>query len=600
MKPRTTMALVGALLLLIGGYWALLQTESTLERRGIERQRVFDFEGSDIVKLTVHRIERRPIAAERRGTQAWAIVEPTAIAAHNAMWDRAADRFATVLNERTIAESPEDPAAYGFDEPLLEVTAETEGGAVHTLRFGLAEPTGTSRYARVDDGPIFLTAMETYRELDRESADLRDTRLFYLADEDPVARIVYERTATGGEDDGQKTIPVVMQRVAPDEWRLEQPIEALADLDLVNELANALRHARGDGFIDTPEDLDDYGLSEPGAQVTVQTESGTPQTVLLGYATPEGRVYAKRAGAEPVFTVDGTLIGFLPQTPTAFREFNLLTKGTRNLETIHFKSPYAEFELTDTEDEGWKLTAPPAERTNQMAVSTWIGFLKELAGRDFPGAVRPEFGLDPAPVEVRFNYGGDRDPAVIKVGARSTEFDAHFAMQDTGTVTTIPSDDARRLLEATPFDFQDRGLLRFQASAVQRVELIFAGTAYRFERAQTGDWRVREPEGKRWDSPSDMEALLEALNPVLAKAIEAETAPADPAQYGLAEPMLRATLYLVDGGAEAVVGPLTIGSPAADNAQQRFAMAAGDPRVYRIRQAVIDGVRDALRGIRDQ
>ena len=83
--------------------------------------------------------------------------------------------------------------------------------------------------------------------------------------------------------------------------------------------------------------------------------------------------------------------------------------------------------------------------------------------------------------------------------------------------------------------------------------------------------------------------------------LEAEPVPQDLSPYGLDAPL--ATLAVSAQGAgqgdqETVHGPLKIGAVTPANSQRRFAVVAGRDGVYTIRQAVVDAIRDTIKGVR--
>ena len=110
------------------------------------------------------------------------------------------------------------------------------------------------------------------------------------------------------------------------------------------------------------------------------------------------------------------------------------------------------------------------------------------------------------------------------------------------------------------------------------------------------------PQGAVLESQSDVDALIKALAKSSAVDVEvaADQAPqADLAAYGLDAPVLEVEVTIADDtGEPRRLGPLKIGAVTPDQGQQRFAQAAGRPELFRIKQAVLDDVRDAMRGVR--
>ena len=101
-----------------------------------------------------------------------------------------------------------------------------------------------------------------------------------------------------------------------------------------------------------------------------------------------------------------------------------------------------------------------------------------------------------------------------------------------------------------------------------------------------------------------MEALLSAMANLEFSAFEADEIPEDLAAYGLDDPVLtfRAAIAArTDGESTSVdTGELRVGAPAEDDSQQRYATHSARPELFRIPQALVDEVGEALRGVVDK
>jgi len=140
--------------------------------------------------------------------------------------------------------------------------------------------------------------------------------------------------------------------------------------------------------------------------------------------------------------------------------------------------------------------------------------------------------------------------------------------------------------------------MRFLPAASRSVSLTFEGQQYQFVNVE-GLWAVRFPEGLRWESQADMRIILDTLSQLRAVAVEAHEAPDEEAleNYELAYPILDAEVRVVAGDATASAGTVQVGGVAPPPAQSRYALSDNRDGVYHVDQAVVDDIREALRGI---
>jgi len=211
-----------------------------------------------------------------------------------------------------------------------------------------------------------------------------------------------------------------------------------------------------------------------------------------------------------------------------------------------------------------------------------------------------DYGFDDPEIRLAIQIEGEDQPLEIMVGAPTPDASAYYAKQDTGAVALIAPIAVQGLAKSA-YSFQDKTLMAFDKGKAATVRLFFEGVEYVFEQGQT-KWLVVQPEKKTWDSQTDMEALLAALNPVKAIDRVSEQLPQDPASYGLTSPVLAVEVDLEASSEqpEGPVGPLKLGVVCETNQHARYAVIAGQPALYLVRQALVDTVRDALAGVRDK
>lgn len=607
MSKKGTLVLLGLLVGLCAAYWGMMQLEQRGEARQIQSRKMFEFQPEDVKGIEIARLGEPVVAAERGTSGLWSISKPDpSIDPNQIVWDRAAKTVATLDNARTI-ETGGDLAAYGLDKPVLTFTATRAGGAPLRFEFGAMDPTQAYRYARLDGQLVFLVSVEQFHELDRSLDLLRDRRLFKVGEEG-ISRLEFSRFRSAKNLSGdpsqqpaaEESVVVAVEKQPDGHWQIVSPEQAPANQEMVENIVKEVQYSMIVGFIAQPESLDDYGLNPPKSRLTLYTGAGTePQTVLMGsrsdHESAKGCLYAKWASKPAVFLMDPNVANVLPQAPSALREGRLFTRDASKLRSIRYKTADTDITLENDPEKGWRLIQPPVEDTDQVAVSNFIAFLKQLAGGNFPGDVPAMAGFDNPRIAIHCEFNGE-DPSDILVGAPVPDVGKSYARQDNG-VTTVLNELEVDALMRTSLDFQKKTLMEFNKQDARTVELKLDGAEYVFEKFR-GKWVITKPEGHVFGSSKDMDPLIEALSQLRADKKLADDA-SQISGAGLDAPVVEISVSAgAEGEEPAKLGPVAVGGPTPEDSQYRYATSAQRPGVYLVRQSLVDEIRDTVKAIR--
>lgn len=609
MRPRSTLVLVAVLVLLCAGYWGMNSLRARRVEEAQQARRIFDFEGARVKRMGIAQINQPVVEGERVAEGRWRITAPNdTIPPLHPLWDRVAERLAGLVNQRTVLSSPGDLAQYGLDVPALTVTAEVEGRAPLRLVFGDVEPTQRNRYARLDDGPLFLVPTESFFELNRSLEELRHRFLVENREAD-ILEVQFAWVWTGNPDApeeeqpelGEESTVITLKRDAPGApWRMTSPVEAPANQERAEEFVKEVQFAVCRNYVDNPGDLSDYGLKPPAARITVaDSAGGRAQNILIGALDAQGGrggVYAQVAGRQAVFQVDAHLLTLLPRTPLQWRENRLLTRRVTDIRRIDYRRGGDGFVLEKDGAGEWKLVSPAMEDVNQFAVSGFLAVFKESGGT--PLDIRPAT-LDTPGVTMDITYD-DGGTARLVMAPSAEDPETWHATQDSGGVVEMKGVAVDALLTDSA-DFRSREVLRFPAPDAVRLEFQFENLGVVMEKRH-GQWVVTRPEGLRLTNQSDADLLMGAVNPLRASGVEREEAPDEPALFGLDKPVF--TLYVTvsdpaAAGGETRLGPLKIGAVSKEHPQERYAVCDGRAGLFRVDQEVVDTLREAMRGFEE-
>ncbi len=127
------------------------------------------------------------------------------------------------------------------------------------------------------------------------------------------------------------------------------------------------------------DSLDDYGLSEPAAKITVEERSGNLKVFRIGGTAAENARFLNVDGAMKIYTIPSTTANALRKPFVDYRETDVLSVDTSRLARIVIHGPGPEISLeqgTQTQagssNAGWTLRAPIEKEADAEKVQTNI------------------------------------------------------------------------------------------------------------------------------------------------------------------------------------------------------------------------------------
>lgn len=603
MNTRATIITVIIAIGFVAIYWLTGFQEIKQLRVEYEAKKIFDFEGSDIKRLTIETLDSEAVEAERINESEWRITLPYEhINPNHPLWSQLADKVPFLINQRTIETSPEDLALYGLDNPPLTIIVETTQNQIVQVDIGAADPTRNNHYARLASGEVFLLPAEMANALYRPLSELRNNRVFTAMDHkiDTIQFIKYPVDVPG---DGIEPLPGIDEtyEIGDDgKWRFDQPINALASQFRIQRLINQTQFMAAEDHIDAPDALSDYGLNPPWAKLSFASEEGNAkQTLWLGWqdtASDAGGMFATIEGNPSVFKIDAQLRTTLPKTPLQYRENRLYTGEALDLSSIEYLDSRRSLTLTNTEAAGWQLTEPPYPDTNNLAVSQLITALKTIAGKRFPDEEEVANNFGDGQITYTLNYKTS-PTTTITIGnpvPDSTDPVMFYVRQDFGSVTTIPFLYVQ-FLTSNAFRFRDPFLLHVVESDITELMITLDGSSYTLVQ-QSGEWSVAEPANYALESSADLMTILEALSSAYASGV-AEPAPSEEVT-GLGTPVLEIRITESSPDGISIPQTLILGNLIASEGRDLFGRVAGRPETFYVDHGLIEDLRTGLRGIR--
>lgn len=390
-------------------------------------------------------------------------------------------------------------------------------------------------------------------------------------------------------DDGQNAR---LERVEAG-WKLVAPLAFPADRFAADGVASTLAELTAEASFDTPEPLENYGLTgDPKVRFGVGEKSFA---LRVGNTTPVGgNVYMTDADAKRVYAVASWRSNALQKTVKQLRDARVLDFDRAKVSRLALQSADGRVVLAKA-DGAWRIAEPVDAKADADAVDGLLSDLQYLRADEFVDAPPPDAELGFALPWLRIEVGleGEAAPLAVTVGAeRGDKRAVRGAGAPVFEIATSRLDSLPRKLSA----FRFKELSRFASDAAATFELRFQpkeGDALTITGTGGEAGWTTAPEAMQ---PGKASALVAELAELRAEDVLADAlGDAERAGLGLAPP--RATLRVLGkpneghtGGpvlAEVLLGDL-------DPEHGIPAMRGGEPTVYWLRAAATEQLPTSL------
>jgi hypothetical protein len=376
---------------------------------------------------------------------------------------------------------------YGFASPQATLVIQ-QGAYVPRLRVGALTNPGDQVFLQVEgDLGAYVVDAELLRFLPGSANDWRDTTLVNL---DPLN---FDRLAITNNPKGDvsraglpsSSSTLVLQRDQTNRlWRMAWPLDARANHPWIEEALRKLRHIRIREFVsdDPKADLEPLGLSP--AELELGFARGTNGLALLQFGrcptNDTSRIYARRAGAPGVFTVDKDLLLDWCALLNDFRDPHLVSSSLpiNSIDVTHGDDRSS---LERRPDNTWKIS-PGDFSADESLMAALLSSLTNLPVAKFVNDVvspadLPGYGLAPPLMRLVLTLvatassTSTTNTLALDFGVGTNAQDKVFAKRsDESVVYAILTNDFTRLPSAT-WSLRDRVLCHFSKDDVASVTL---------------------------------------------------------------------------------------------------------------------------------
>ncbi|HCS48269.1 MAG TPA: hypothetical protein DIW61_08460 [Candidatus Aminicenantes bacterium] len=276
-------------------------------------KKTFDFRQKDIFKFEPEDIGSIKLKAKEISWQAqkkeaeWFLDSPVKALAKKSRVEEVLRALSNLRAKEFVAEQKQDAeiAQFGLEEPeyavVLSLPARNQ-----EIMFSLHKQDDTV-YATTSVSTKIVTAEgQVLTDIEKKVEDLREKQV--------VVFNSWEASKVGLRK-GELALSVAKDK--DNKWLFEGPAKEEADGSRVETFIRKIESLEAVEFIDSPADLQTYGLAQPQAEVTVWTKDGETEKefkVLVGTEDPEKKqVFLKNPKLEYLFRVEAAFLDEFPK-----------------------------------------------------------------------------------------------------------------------------------------------------------------------------------------------------------------------------------------------------------------------------------------------
>jgi hypothetical protein len=364
--------ILAVVVIAVGAYIMLFERHRpTSDEATVAAEKVLrDFERDDVVGIVIKRDGSR--VRLEKVSEEWRLREPLDFPADDSVVSSTLGTVANLTADRRLATDEVDPAEYGLEEPMAELTLRMTDGGERLIAVGDELPLGSKRALRVDDGAEIVIASGWFvSDLEREVDDWRSRDVIDFL-EDDVASVDIES--------GPDSIRAVRLE---DEWQLLLPLRDMADDDHLGSVISDLRSMRIEEFLGDDSDPGELGLDLPEYEITIiRTDGVEPLRLDLGVTREgdSGTEVACRRGDGEYFWASENVRTRLSKAPVLWRSKKIMPFETWEAEEFRVKTAEASMALVQ-EGSVWRF--PDDTEANLTKVQERLRALADLEATDY-------------------------------------------------------------------------------------------------------------------------------------------------------------------------------------------------------------------------
>jgi len=275
----------------------------------------------------------------------------------------------------------------------------------------------------------------------------------------------------------------------------------------------------------------------------------------------------------------------------------LLGVDAKDIAQIELRSPTGDVVVERGKDGLWKITKPAAFKADQNAVNTLAQGISDAllnsTVEEKPDNLAP-FGLDPPRVVITVTLKDGRTMPSILVGSKTPVGYSDYVKLSDKPAVLLTDDSFSATVIKTDEDLRDHSLLAFPIDQVQRLTLAKSGAPTIVLDRNGDEWTITQPAHYKAE-PIVVQAVLTTLAGLRSTDFVVDST-TTPAEYGLDQPSLVATVYIGKKGEQQslIFGKNQLGRDGV------YVQVAGQPSVETVMPGAVHGIDRTVNQLRDK
>jgi len=329
-----------------------------------------------------------------------------------------------------------------------------------------------------------------------------------------------------------------------DKWLISEPIEAKADKNEVDRIANDYSNLEIDRVVEAePEDIEKYGI--PQKEISLKfKDKEEPVRVLVGLENPlDQKFFAKREDETRVVLISSTHKTLFEKKVFDFREKSIFKLETGDVKGIKLGSGEIQWEA-EVEEDDWFLKKPVVSLAKKSEITSLLSSLSDLKAKEFVSEEKnanelKKFKLETPAHTVTLQMPLENQEVTFFI--QKTE-DKLYATTSLSPKIIEVEDTILSKLETDPHELREKEVADFYAWEVNKVTLERGDLSLTLmENEEEDKWHFDSAEGEEADKDKIDEFIrkIEAL-----QAEEFIDPPLNMAEYGLEPPTAKVTIWV--------------------------------------------------------
>ena len=351
--------------------------------------------------------------------------------------------------DRTLDDVAGKLADYRLEPPDIRVQVSTPDQS-QTLYLGAENRVGGTQFARIEGSQqVLVVPKSIYLSVNKDVQSMRNKQVFLGLDRAKLASIEVDK-------DGEK---LFLLKKEGDAWRLAEPIQAAADPDAVEQLANALLTLNVTVFYqEDAQALAPFGLDAPAYTVVLgEKEKAWPRLLIGGETAGRDGLYAKRDDKSVVWVLSKDGPGKIAPTVFSLRDRALVHANRDEVNGVALKGPSGSV-ILDRSGGKWVCPQSAGKEADAFKVDDLLRGVLALKAERYAeaGEDAARLALEKPRFEVRLTKAKNEVLAEVAIGVAGdgTAYarrlpDGPIAAVDRKLVDALPTKDADVLVSET-------------------------------------------------------------------------------------------------------------------------------------------------------